>query len=1369
LKKEVKYFFYFVFLSVLIFPVNTAARVRPSVDKKGICFTENKGQWPHPYFYQCRLPQGMMFLEKTGIVWNLVETWKLAKLHLGKVTPQEVFPVRGHAFRMRFVGSDSSVQISSTDALSFYENYFLGNDPKYWKSGVLSYARVVYENLYPGIDWEILSNLQQIKYNFRIRKGHDYRSIQMEYEGVDEITVEKGELIIRTSVGDIKEKTPVAFQIIGGQRREIPCRFVVKGKKVSFELLTSVDPDYDIIIDPLLVFAAQSGSTADNFGMTATYDAAGNLYSGGMVYNVGYPTTTGAYSNAFNNPVGYGRTDLFITKYNAVGNALLYSTYIGGSGNEAICSIVVNQNNELCALAVTSSSNFPMLPNSAYPVFKGGSTIGYLYNGIIFCGGTDIVLFKFSPAGNALTGSTYFGGTNNDGVNNLTNTQLISIGPSAGGCADPFPTTGYDSLQLNYGDQFRGEIQVDKYNNIYITSSTRSSNLPIVGGFDNTHNGGQDALVAKFNSSLSSLIFSSYLGGSQNDCGNAIYIDPITANIYVAGGTCSSNFPVSNGLQTVYQGGMCDGYVVRISPSGASLVNGTFIGTNQYDNVFFVTGDKNGKIYVYGQSLGNMPVQAAPTATSVFSVSNTHQFIQMYYANLSSLYMSTVFGFKTNGVDISPSAFAVDKCMNIYLSGWGGGLVTNTVAMTNMPILNALPNHSTTTGYDFYLMALDSNATTLQFGSYFGGNLSEEHVDGGTSRFDPRGVIYQSVCAGCGGYDDFPVSPGAWPCGFITPCPPGPNLSTNCNNGVFKVDFQLNVAVASIAVNTLQGCAPMTVSFTNAVSSPTFVWYLGNGQTNSVNPNPVVTYTAPGTYTVSLAVINPTTCNKKDSTSIEITVLPSPSASFALNYTPCIQPASVVFNNQSSGPGPLSYTWNFGDGSPVSTQPNPVHTYTSNGIYTVQLVSTFTNGCSSVQSKTIHIFTVNHTARGDTVCAGKNATLQASGGTSYTWFPSGSFPGSNSSSPIWTNANASSVFTVQILSQSGTYQCVSQKTVWVEVYPTPSPDFTYTINPCGGGVQFTNLTTPTAAVMNWTLAPNVTSTLSNPYYFYSNGGTYTVILTAISDKGCPATTSKTLNVPTPPPVSVNAGSIICAGKTTAQLQASGGTQYLWYPSTGLSNSTIPNPVANPPNSTIYSVNITVPSGSLNCLFTLTTSVVVDILSSVTPSASASPTQIVSGNNSTLIYHGDPGANVTWYPAQFVSPLTGYTVQASPPVTTEFTVIVTKGVCTETLRVLVEVVPKGCEEGSSYVPNTFTPNGDGINDVLYVRGIKMESIYFAVYNRWGEKVFETKDKNIGWDGNYKGRPADNGVFGWYLKVKCYDGNEHVKKGNVTLIR
>jgi len=143
--------------------------------------------------------------------------------------------------------------------------------------------------------------------------------------------------------------------------------------------------------------------------------------------------------------------------------------------------------------------------------------------------------------------------------------------------------------------------------------------------------------------------------------------------------------------------------------------------------------------------------------------------------------------------------------------------------------------------------------------------------------------------------------------------------------------------------------------------------------------------------------------------------------------------------------------------------------------------------------------------------------------------------------------------------------------------------------------------------------------------------------------------------------------------------------------------------------------------------------------------------------------------VTWLPVGTTTPATGYTVSASPNRPTTYTAVVSNGACSERASVLVEAYTEGCIDKDVFVPNTFTPNNDGQNDILYVRGLKVQEVYFAVYDRWGEKVFETNDKNKGWDGIYNGRASDVGVFGWYLRVKCFNGEEAFRKGNVTLIR
>jgi gliding motility-associated-like protein len=1335
---------------------------------EGLRFTENKGQWESTVNYMVRMSSGNIYLEKDKLTYFLFDYEKFKTFHMGGIGKfGGDATIKGHAYQMEFVGCNKNISNTATDPLSYYENYYIGNDKSKWASFVKNYKRVVYPNVYPNIDFEFLTNERQLKYNFIVKPGSDHKSIQLKYNGARSLKLKDGALIIETSIGSVIEEKPFAYQVATTGTIQIPCVFKISGDVVSFEIAGPYDRSKTLIIDPTLVFAAQSGSTADNFGMTATYDPAGNFYTGGTVFNLGYPTTTGAYSNVFAGPTG--GTDVVITKFNANGTAQIFSTYLGGNGSEVVSSLIVNSNNELYLYGSTGSSNFPT-PAGAYDnSFNGGNNLSFVFNGTAFANGTDIYVCKFNSSGSALLASTYIGGSDNDGVNHV-NTLVSYTGLATDACPNlvvqTFPLTEYkpDSLQFNYGDQFRGEIQLDKLGNIYVASSSRSANFPVASNaFDNSLGGKQDAVVFKFDPSLSNLIWSSYLGGAGNDAGYSLIVTD-SMYTYVTGGTFSTDFPTLAGCyNTSYNGGKADGYIVKINTNGSGILKGTYIGTSSYDQSYFVQRDKNNNIYVYGQSQGNMPVIGP-----VYNNPNSHQFISRLDCQLSNINRSTVIGAGQASIDISPSAFSVDNCGNIYISGWGGN-ITNTVLLNGMPTTTNALYPNVPNGYDFYLMALSSNMSMLVYATYFGGSCSGEHVDGGTSRFDPTGKVYQSVCAGCGGKDDFPVSPGAWP-NAITPFPPGPNLSSNCNNGVFKIDFNLNVAVSSIATNTIQGCVPLLVNFTNVYTSTnsaaTFTWYFGNGATNTTVANPAYTYTTPGTYTVSLVINDPGTCNVKDSSITYITVLPVPNTAFTASFAPCgstVQTTNGTTGTLTSNP----FTWNWGDASPTSTLVSPSHTYAASGIYTITLSTLAANGCSASATRTVSIFYFSPSVTPGLICEGGSTNLTASGGTSYSWSPSTGLSNPSIANPA-ANPTTTTIYTVTIQNNGASPPCVADVTTTVIVNPKPLASFNYSINPCGGGVYFYDASTASITAWNWNINPFpvVTSTVQDPYYFYPNGGTYTISLISTNQFGCTDTTAQVINVPVPPPLAINSASTICKGSGGAQLFASGGISYTWSPGATLSATNIANPIANPTISTGYSVVLTT---SNNCTFLLLTNVFVNYLSSTTIAASATPTRIVQGATTQLVYTGDPGAGVSWNPGTFVTPKTGYTVTAAPDRPTTYTVIAFNGPCRETLYVFVDVVLAGCEEGDAFVPNTFTPNGDGQNDILYLRGIKVEEIYFAVYNRWGEMVFETKDKAKGWDGIYKGRPADVGVFGWYLKVKCYDGNETFKKGNVTLIR
>jgi gliding motility-associated-like protein len=1364
-RMSIRHLILFVFLQLFAFLVKGQDKsiikpITPQVHA-GIKLTENKGQWDSKILFRAQIDGGAVFVEKNKLVFNLFNKKLLHQNHaLGVLKkPAKNDKITGHAYQVEFLNSSPQVQTEKLQMGTDYENFFLGNDKRKWQSEVKNYRQVWLKNLYPGIDYELFTAGNGLKYNFHVKPGADPGKIQLKYTGVSNLKIKDSALIIKLDINEIIEHKPYAYQIIDDNVVKVPCLYKLTNGILTYSFPSGYNKSVALVIDPLLIFSAQIGSPADNFGMTATYDNQGNLYSSGVVYDVGYPTSFGAYDLTFNNPFGSGWTDVFVTKYNSTGSALLYSTYLGGSGTEVASSLIVDSNNNLCLYGATSSPNFPMLATSAYSTFIGGPSFGMWSNGIVFCGGTDIYIAKFNATGTSLLGSTFYGGTGNDGLNYMT-TLTTNTQPAPGACMSNYLTNpNYDSLQVNYGDQFRGEIQLDSQNNIYIVSSTRSGNIPMIGGFDNTLNGGQDALIAKFNSSLSSLIFSSYIGGSDNDVGNGIFVTS-TNEIYVTGGTTSSNFPgTAGGHQSNYQGGRSDGFLCYINSTGNTLVQSTYIGTSSYDNSFFVQCDAQGFPYVYGQSNGNMPVIVPANATTIYSVTNTHQFISKYNVALTSKLLSTVFGSSTTGFDISPSAFAIDECNNnIYLSGWGGNINTGP-AINNMPLLNA--TQGTTTGYDFYLMALSANAGSLLYGSYFGGNTSQEHVDGGTSRFDRRGVIYQSVCAGCWGLQDFPITPFTWPCPSSPTCP-NPNASSLCNNGVFKIDFLLQNPTATINSNTISGCPPLTVNFTNVNPGTGFIWHFGNGNTNSVTPNPVFTYTNPGTYTVSLVVYDSTNfCVNKDSTTQIITVHPKPQASFVPSVAPCTN----SFAAQNTSTGSVSYVWNFGDASGTTTVVNPAHTYTANGTYTVSLIATNAQGCKDTLRQPVSVFIFNPVATSSAViCRGDNAALLATGGTGYTWTPSSGLSGANTPSPF-ASPNTTTIYTVTIEHNGPTPPCVANLITTVQVNPTPTASFSYTYNPCGGGVSFVDLSSPDVIAWSYTMAPNATYTVQHPYHFYPNGGIQTVVQEVYNSFGCRDTAVRVINVPVPPPLGINGNSIICNG-SSAQLNATGGISYTWVPATGLNLTTVANPVASPTTSTTYSVIITT---SNNCAFMLSTHVTVYYLSSSPVTASASPPGVVKGDPVILTYNGSAGSNVSWFPANLVNPKTGYTVTAVPDRPTTFTAVVTNGPCREYAYVFVDVFIPGCIEGDAFVPNTFTPNGDGQNDVLYVRGLKVDEVYFAVYNRWGEMVFETTDKSKGWNGMYKDKPADVGVFGWYLKVKCYNGEETFRKGNVTLIR
>ena len=967
----------------------------------GIRFTKNEGQWTTPFLYKAHLGNGAMFIEKNSFTYNYYNA-DVFHFHDYKKGNHSA-DLKYHAFRVNFLNSNNNPVVTNKNAFSDYTNFYLGKNPDNWKSEVKSYQLIEYTNLYNLIDLKLYSLGNKLKYDFIVKPGGKTKEILLNYDGIDNLSIdESGNLIVKTSIFNVIEQKPYAFQIIDGVKVEVPCKFVLNGNKVSFKFPNSYRKKLPLIIDPL-IFASYSGSTSDNFGMTATYGYDGSLFAGGTAFNIGYPTTLGAYDVSFNGVASPGITDVVITRYDSTGTNLTYSTYIGGVQAETVHSIIANEDNELFLYGVTSSLDFPVTQNAYDTTFNGGAFSNFPNNGTTFTNGTDIYVAKLNANGTAMLGCTYIGGSGNDGINH----KAILTGNAA---------LDYDSLMNNYGDQYRGEIMIDQDDNCYVTSSTQSSDFPTPNGFDNTLDGHQDAVVVKFNSDLSQLTWSTYLGGTNADAGFSIKVDSSKV-VYLAGGTASADFPATPGSITpTFQGGKADGFIAKIDSNCTGITEATFVGTNLYDQCYFVEIDRFGSVYIVGQTKGIFPITNA-----LYSNANSGQFIQRINNNLSVIDYSTIFGNGNINSQFSPSAFLVDRCENVYVSGWGGNIL-NGSALTGMPTTTNAMQATSGDGFNFYLFVLERNAQSMLYGSYFGGNTSQEHVDGGTSRFDKNGIVYQSVCAGCWNNNDFPTTPGAWS---------QVNNSTGCNNGIFKFDFEI-IPSAEFSVDTFQGCAPLTITFTNTSGqSDSYLWDFGGNDTTSIIFNPVKTYNNPGTYNVTL-IITDSICNTVDTAFQTITVAPPITVSGGTTITTC--DTATLYANSTGGA--TFFIWSSNNQFTDTLNPN----LTDSSLFVNITDTTWfyvmaSNGpCSAIDSFLVNYtgFTIN--AFDTATCTGQQATINLINNSNYpltySWTPTASIvSGANTANPV---VNPSTTTTYTVVAQNA-YGCTATDTAQVVV------------------------------------------------------------------------------------------------------------------------------------------------------------------------------------------------------------------------------------------------------------------------------------------------------------------------------------------------
>lgn len=863
-------------------------------------FLPNNGQDDHPYSASLKLSAGMIYFEESSLRFHFFDPEFYHNLHESAHDKNSHPTVNqmGIVYTQKWIGAQP-IQAEVKNAYSHYYNFFRGNDSQKWVSKVHPGKEAIYQDLYPGIDVHFFQNGPDLKYNYLVDAGTDYKQIEISFEGLQPILIDGQTLLFKTPFGDITEFIPRAYQLIGNKEVTVDVSLMqnLAGHFVFY--IPDYNPNLPLVIDPVLNFSTYSGSTEDNWGYTATYDDDGNFFAGGIVFGQGYPTTTGAYDTTFTpNSMTFWVCDIAISKFDSTGGSLLYSTYLGGLEIEHPHSMVTNANGELFVYGGTGSLNFPTT-SGAYDMTHNGGPSGNSGGFFDYPNGSDIYISKFSADGTQLLASTYVGGSGNDGFN-------INL----------------DGIEMNYGDFARGEIILDNFGNPFIISSTNSSNFPNT--FTTNLGGTQDAIVFNMDMNLSTLGFATYFGGSNLDAGYGIDFDANTNKLFITGGTLSSSLTnANNGLNATNQGGL-DGFLARINALTGAIESSTFVGTASDDQSFFVNLAPNGHPYVFGQTKGSFP----SVGGSPLHVAGARTFIQSYVPDLNSLSLSFAFGNASANPSLVPTAFNVDDCYRIFFSGWGG-FVNSSYDFSGT--VQGFPTTSdaydnTTNGSDFYFGVLSAMGDSLIYGTFFGGTANE-HVDGGTSRFSSDGIIFQGVCAGCGN-NTFPTTPNAWST---------TNNSNNCNYGAIKMTFDTYLA-ADLEIDTssiMQNCDTLTVGFINkSRSAQLYFWDFGNGDTSTA-ANPDIRYTTRGTYTITL-IATDTLCSVTDTAQITVTNTGeiSPISDFTASYITCDANREATFTNASTHAD--QFFWNFGDGK-TSTSASPTHFYLADGTYNVLL------------------------------------------------------------------------------------------------------------------------------------------------------------------------------------------------------------------------------------------------------------------------------------------------------------------------------------------------------------------------------------------------------------------------------------------------
>ena len=604
---------------------------------------------------------------------------------------------------MTLVGTDlnrtaASTRFEGEQPLEGKSNYFIGNDPTRWHTNVSNYSRVSLKEVYPGIDLAYYGRQGQLEYDFIVAPGSDPRAIALKFEGADKLELNAGgELVLHTGGQELRQPLPTIYQEQNGVRQAVKGSYIEKENgQIGFEI-GNYNPALALIIDPVLFYSTYLGGTGDDSGQSIAVDGQGNAYVTGVSNSPNFTTTTGTVTST------KGNKDIFVTKLNHDGTGLIYSAYLGGSGDDIGNSIAVDSNGNVIVTGETFSNNFPL--QSAYQNTK----VGY----------SDVFILKLNSAGSTLVYSTYLGGA------------------------------GYSGFGGEYTRDAGLAVKTDQSGNAYIAGYTTARNIPFptTTGAIQTGSGQccydqPDAFVSRLGSD-GTLLYSTYLGGDSSEIANGIAVDS-TGNIYITGvsyGSSYYRFLATAGSYHAYSGGNSDAFIAKIRPAtngSADLLYFTYLGGTNDDYGSDIAVDSNNNVYVTGYTTSSdFPHSAGASQTSL--VGSTNSFVAKF--NLAAqgsndLIYSTYFG---NSANTYANRLVLDANNNVYIAGY------TTNSSTDFPTTVGAYQRSFGGGTQDAFMAEITPSTTLSgtnalvYATYLGGSGDDQ---ANAIAFDSSGNVY---------------------------------------------------------------------------------------------------------------------------------------------------------------------------------------------------------------------------------------------------------------------------------------------------------------------------------------------------------------------------------------------------------------------------------------------------------------------------------------------------------------------------------------------------------------------------------------------------------------------------------------------------